>query len=184
VIDNWERIAEFCLRAEGGYVSAAIAAKRGDAGGETKYGITKRDFPDEDVAALTLERARELYREQYFSSRGVQRACCDVLPWPLDLVHCDAVINIGNAKRADGGWSWTGNANKLLQRALGVGDDGSIGQVTLTAARHADATTYLRVIEQRRAYYQHLAIEAPKLAGNLKGWLARCDALEREAGRG
>jgi lysozyme family protein len=180
MIENWPRIKKFSLRMEGGYVSAEEAARRGDLGGETKYGITKRDFPEEDIAALTEQRAEQLYQEIYFNAHGTQRACCDLLPWPLDLVHFDAVINVGNAHREKGQWIWTGNANKILQRGFNVKDDGFIGRITLAAANVVVAEDVQRVIEQRRAYYRQLALDAPRLALNLHGWLNRCDLVEKE----
>lgn len=47
---------------EGGYVN-----HKGDIGGETKFGISKRFFPEEDIPNLTKERAAELYvRNPYY----------------------------------------------------------------------------------------------------------------------
>lgn len=177
MIEDWPRISVFSLRMEGGYVSAESAKKKGDAGGETKYGITKRDFPDEDIFALTKERALELYLQTYFMHSGVQKSACDELPWPIDLVHFDAVINIGNAHRENGEWVWTGNANKILQRACGVADDGLIGPITIKAAQ---SVTVTRLVDERRAHYRQLAHNVPRLAGNLGGWLNRCDLVLKE----
>lgn len=178
--ENWPRIRAFSLRMEGGHVTAEEAARRGDAGGETKYGITRRDFPDEDIANLTKERAIDLYEKEYFSTFGVQMSCCDSLPWPLDLVHFDAVINIGNAKREKGEWVWTGNANKILQRGLYVEEDGFIGPITLANANAAGAKDAQRIVDCRRAHYRMLAHDVPRLAGNLEGWLNRCDLVAKE----
>lgn len=49
---------------EGGYVNHS-----GDIGGETKYGISKRFFPDEDIKNLTKERAAELYVRNSFYTK-------------------------------------------------------------------------------------------------------------------
>lgn len=51
----------FVVGEEGGYVNNPA-----DPGGETKYGISKRAYPDEDIATLTLARARELYKRDYW----------------------------------------------------------------------------------------------------------------------
>ena len=49
---------------EGGYVN-----RGDDRGGETKYGITKRFYPEEDIAGLTLERAKVIYYEDYWKNK-------------------------------------------------------------------------------------------------------------------
>lgn len=178
-MDNYSRSIPFVLEREGGYVSAEQAAKIGDLGGETNMGITKRDFPDEDIKNLTLERVRELYQQLYWNSDGLQQACCDHLPWPLCLVHLDATVNIGNQHRGnDGGWIWTGNANKVLQTGLGAVPDGRVGPATIALAANADISKANIVLDARRQYYRNLAQSVPRLEGNLHGWLSRCDQLE------
>lgn len=37
-----------------------------DPGGETKYGITKRDYPTLDIKNLTLEQAKEIYKRDFW----------------------------------------------------------------------------------------------------------------------
>ena len=49
------------IEEEGGYT-----ADPRDPGGETKYGISKRAFPEEDIPNLTVERAKELYKRSYW----------------------------------------------------------------------------------------------------------------------
>lgn len=53
--------SEISLEHEGGYVNDPR-----DPGGETKYGISKRAYPHEDIANLTIERATSLYRRDYW----------------------------------------------------------------------------------------------------------------------
>lgn len=38
----------------------------GDPGGTTKYGISQRAHPDVDIAGLTLEKALDIYRREYW----------------------------------------------------------------------------------------------------------------------
>ena len=59
-----------------------------DPGGETKYGIAKRYHPAEDIAGLTLERAKEIYLNEYWLSSG-----CDEAPYPLDVILFDSSVN-------------------------------------------------------------------------------------------
>jgi lysozyme family protein len=59
--DQFYRVMAFVLRYEGGYVNHPE-----DPGGETKYGISKRSYPNEDIKNLTLERALQIYHENYW----------------------------------------------------------------------------------------------------------------------
>lgn len=93
----------------------------------TKYGISAMAYPREDIAALTLDRARELYKRDYWD-----KAWCAVLPAELAFDVFDAAVNSGVAKAA----LW-------LQEAAQVPQDGIIGPVTLRAAR-ADPDRVLR----------------------------------------
>ena len=51
---TFEEIIEIVLEHEGGYVNDPD-----DAGGETKYGIAKRWYPDVDIKNLTKEQAKK-----------------------------------------------------------------------------------------------------------------------------
>jgi lysozyme family protein len=102
------------LKEEGGYVHNPE-----DPGGETKYGISKRAYPHKDIAALTVEDAKDLYYRDYWSPvKG------DDLPIGLDLLVFDGAVNQGVTTSV-----------RLLQKALKLNADGVIGIVTLTAAR-------------------------------------------------
>lgn len=106
------------LRHEGGYANDPA-----DPGGETNFGISKREFPHLDIRALTTADATALYQQYYW-----QPIQGDFLPWPLAVVTFDAAVNSG-----------VGQASKWLQAAVGVAVDGVIGPKTLTAAqRHPD----------------------------------------------
>lgn len=85
----------------------------------TKFGISAMTYPNEDIRALTKERAVELYhRDFWLKIRG------DELPFPIAAVTFDAAVNSGPVR-----------AIKWLQRALGVTVDGVIGPVTMGAAQ-------------------------------------------------
>ena len=68
-----------------------------DPGGLTKYGISKKAYPNEDIANLTLERAKELFRRDYW------KVCfCDILPDCLSVVVCDTAYNCGTVTMTGG----------------------------------------------------------------------------------
>jgi len=76
---------ESVLREEGGYV-----ANPADPGGETNFGISKRAYPDEDIKNLTVERAKELYRRDYWTPMGL-----DASTFGDALVLMDCAVNQG-----------------------------------------------------------------------------------------
>jgi lysozyme family protein len=80
----WEIVKGF----EGGYTKDP-----NDPGGETKYGISKRAYPDEDIVGLTEKRARQIFRRDYWDRVG-----CGDLPVPLDIIVADTAFNCGIGK--------------------------------------------------------------------------------------
>lgn len=147
----------FVLDHEGGYVNHPR-----DPGGETNMGISRRAYPDEDIAAMTRERAAELYHRDYWLP-----ARCDALAWPLCAVVFDAAVNHG-VKRAV----------QLLQDELSVMADGKPGPVTLaSAARERPARLALQMIAARERLYNGLAIADSRRRVFLRGWLNRMGAL-------
>lgn len=87
-MDNFERSMVFILKWEGGYSNDA-----NDSGGETKHGISKRAYPDIDITNLTEEKAKEIYRRDYWEKAG-----CSSLAWPMCLVVFDTAVNCGVGK--------------------------------------------------------------------------------------
>src|SRR4030043_1081564 len=84
-MSDFDRGFEIVIGLEGGY-----SDNPADPGGETKYGISKRSFPDLDIANLTLEQAKEIYLVEYWGKAG-----CDELVSPLNIYLFDAAVNIG-----------------------------------------------------------------------------------------
>lgn len=72
-------------RADGGYTNDPT-----DPGGETKYGISKRAHPNEDIKNLTPERALAIYQTDYWTPIGG-----DNLPIPTCVVAFDTAVNCG-----------------------------------------------------------------------------------------
>lgn len=60
---DFEQAIALVLKHEGGYTPGLP----GDPGGETNFGISKRAFPDLDIANLTVQQAEEIYREKYWA---------------------------------------------------------------------------------------------------------------------
>lgn len=112
---NFDQCFTRLIGHEGGYVNHP-----NDPGGETKYGISKRSYPNLSIADLTEYDAMVIYQRDFWN------ACkCDQLPPDVRFDVFDAAVNSGVSQSI-----------KWLQRALCVSDDGVIGKVTLSACNN------------------------------------------------
>lgn len=86
---NFEKAVEVVLDFEGRYYENDPT----DPGGETKFGISKKAYPDVNIKDLTEEQAKEIYYRDYWQKTG-----CDELSYPLDIVIFDTAVNMGIGK--------------------------------------------------------------------------------------
>ncbi len=152
--DDFEAAMVQLFEDEGGYEDDPD-----DPGGETKYGIDKRTYPDLDIRALTKDDAAAIYFRDWWTPYAGYG-----LP-AIVLVKCfNVAVNVGR-----------GQANKFLQRALSVVADGFVGPKTLAAIaaimRPADILNLIRM--QQATFYEGLAHKDPTLRKFLRGWLRR-----------
>lgn len=114
-----------------------------DPGGLTKFGISKKAYPDIDIASLTVEQATEIYRKEWAEVLG------DTLPPPLALLVFDHAVNAGRSRSV-----------RILQAVSDAGIDGVMGPQTVEAAkfyyarRGADALRFFT--ERRLSYYRSI----------------------------
>ena len=152
---EFDDIIEKVLEHEGGYVDDPT-----DAGGETKYGISKRAYPDEDIKELTIERAKELYKRDYWD-----RYRTADLPDRLRHIYVDMCINMGG-----------GRAIKILQEACNsknankIDVDGGIGPATIKAASNVEP---FRLRAYRVMFYAELVMKKPEQERFWVGWFRR-----------
>ena len=122
----------------------------------TKYGISARSFPDEDIKNLTVFRAMELYHSFFWEKMK------------LDLVNVHAAVHILdfgiNAGR--------GTAIRKAQRLVGVEDDGKMGPITANAI-NLDDNFVKNYKHARIVYYTYLADKYPRYKKYLKEWTKR-----------
>lgn len=138
----------------GGYTDDAR-----DPGGETRWGISQRAFPAEDIRNLSRARAVELYRTVWDKLRP------DEFSTPLAIVLFDIAVNQGPA-----------TAVRLLQKAAGVAQDGIMGPNTAAAAnRMKDAVA--RLSAERVIRYANTA----NFDAFARGWLRRAFIVALEA---
>lgn len=67
---------------------------------------------------------------------------------------------------------------KIMQRVLGVTDDGIVGPLTMSKLNGSNPSqVYQAYKDARRRFYQELATTKPALAVFLNGWLRRIDSF-------
>lgn len=147
---------------EGGYSN-----RPSDKGGETKYGISKRSYPQIDINNLTREGATEIYYKDYWKGPRI-----DELPAPLVYAVFDSVVH-HRPRTAIG----------FLQQALDVSADGLIGPQTITAARIAvrrdgGKEALLQMLSHRAHFFAKIVVADSTQAESLRGWLLRLFRLE------
>jgi lysozyme family protein len=146
---NFDQAFDKLIGHEGGYVNHPD-----DPGGETKYGISKRAYPGEDIARLTLERAKQIYLRDYWGPAG-----CDALPDAAKFQVFDMAVNSGVA-----------TAVKTVQRAVGVNADGKLGPVTLQAIQSMPAPRLVARFNGHRLAFMAQLNTWPSFS---RGWALR-----------
>ncbi len=139
---------------EGGYVNDPD-----DPGRETKFGISARWYPNEDIKNLTRQRANAIYYRDYWLKPKLYN-----LPYPLDDAVFDKAVNQGPQ-----------TAVQHLHSILGITPGSIIGEETM-----AKLNQYSDLSEIVRAYnikanerYDELVAENPSLKKYLNGWKRR-----------
>lgn len=151
------------IEREGGFVDDPA-----DKGGATNMGITAatlgasrqlgRPATREEVRALRESEARAIYLQQYVVRPGFD----DLPEWILPLVVDDAVL------------SGVRTAVKTLQQAVGVPDDGVLGEKTRAALATKDpAAVRLAFVKARALRFARIVETNPTQAKFLRGWLTR-----------
>ena len=154
---SFDKAFQITVGVEGGYVNDPA-----DPGGETKFGISHRSYPDIGIKSLTMDQAKAIYLRDYWTPAG-----CSSMPERIGHLVFDCAVHHG-----------VKTAIKLLQRALKVADDGEFGPVTRgqLLARDTNETADL-LMAQRMLYLMSCsAWPTYKL-----GWAKRCFSVARAA---
>ena len=149
---DFDQAFDILIGHEGGYVN-----NPNDPGGETKYGISKRSYPNVDIKNLTLAESKAIYRRDYWD-----RLQADTLPESVRFDLFDTAVNSG-----------PGTAGRLLQRAVGVAEDGQIGPVTIKAVK---AMTPWEIRAKFNACRLHFMTDLSVWPTFGKGWARRIAA--------
>lgn len=151
---DFNQAVEIVLKHEAGY-----ANDPSDPGGETNFGISKRQYPSLDIKNLTKDEAKAIYKRDYwlslFDSIGDQR---------IANVLFDFSVNAG-----------TETAIRTMQKALNdvlagpILADGVFGPATLSAVNGADPEKLLKQFTVRRITY-YASLNKPQF---IRGWILR-----------
>lgn len=153
------------LRHEGGYVNHPA-----DPGGMTNLGVTKKAWEaykghpisETEMRNLTANAVTPFYKTKYWDAiKG------DDLPAGVDYCVFDTCVNSG-----------VGRAVKLLQEALGISIDGSLGPATLLATSKQPAHATIAAFTTGRLAYLESLPTWPTFG---KGWKRRVEEVEQEA---
>lgn len=141
------------LQHEGGYVDHPS-----DPGGETNFGITKKTAQNYgykgSMRHIPADIVEKIYRNQYWDAMS-----CDSFQYAIAFQLFDAAVNHGLL-----------NARKILQRAVGVKDDGIIGPITLHEVRKQPLFSLINLFNAERIQF-YTRISTFNVFG--KGWMSR-----------
>ncbi|WP_151749401.1 glycoside hydrolase family 108 protein [Acinetobacter seifertii] len=156
---TFDEVFERTIGHEGGYVNNPK-----DPGGETNWGITIKTARENgytgSMKSMSRLQAKEIYRVAFWN-----RTKCDQYTGAISYQIFDAAVNHG-----------IGNAIRMLQRAVGVLDDGAVGNETLGAIKKMTLDDVLILfIAERLEFYTKLSTFnsfgrgwARRVVGNLR----------------
>ena len=150
----FEKCFKDLMKHEGGYVNDPK-----DPGGETKYGISKRAYPNTDISSLSEEMAKDIYYSDYWVKMKVES-----IPQNLRPIYFDMAVNMGKSR-----------AVKIMQKAANnkgrnIDVDGGLGPATRKALNGVE---HKRVQAFRVKYYSDLVNSKPDLEKFYYGWYRR-----------
>lgn len=154
---NFDQAFERLIGHEGGYVNDP-----NDPGGETKFGVSKRSYPMEDIKNLTLDRAKAIYHRDYWGPAG-----CDAVPNELKFDLFDMAVNSGVT-----------TAVRTLQNAIGATADGVLGPRSLQAINSMPPA---RIVARFNGWRLAFMANTPQWDKFSRGWARRIAANLKEA---
>lgn len=154
---NFDQAFERLIGHEGGFIDHPA-----DPGGATNFGISRRSYPGEDIEHLTLDRAKLIYRRDFWGPAG-----CDAVPDTVRFDLFDMAVNAG-----------VGKAVRTLQTAVGETADGIIGPRTLQAIQSMPSARLVARFNGHRL--EHMA-SLPQWPAFGRGWCRRIASNLQEA---
>lgn len=169
----WNRAYAYTAANEGGWSDHAA-----DRGGATRYGISSRSYPTEDIANLSRERAKYLLQRDFWITPRFD----EIRPERVAIKVFDFGVVAGPPKSA-----------QILQRAcnrLGADPalivDGKCGDKTLRAVRHIASTLHgesrllAELTNLQSRHFSAIILRNPSQQVFAKGWRRRAVRLPEE----
>lgn len=125
-----------------------------DPGGETKWGISKRSYPNLNIKDLTQDQAKAIYLSDFWS-----KVNGDNLPSAVMWNLFDFAVNSGIS-----------TAIRYLQKSVGVADDGHWGPMSQAAAEKMGENDMVMLLVANRMEFQAKLSTWPSYG---KGWTNR-----------
>ena len=151
---NFEKAINKILKFEGGYVN-----DKNDSGGETKFGISKKTYPNLDIKNLTIGQAKEIYKRDYWNKIKGDF----IKSQKIAELLFDTAINMGIK-----------TAIILAQKCLNVKVDGILGKITLSVLNSIDEEKFIYCFKlQRIKRYLWIVKRNKKNRKFFFGWVNR-----------
>ena len=149
-----EELISHTLEYEGGYSN-----DQHDDGGETNFGICKRQYPSVDIRLLTKSQAIDIYKRDYFDKMNLGLISDSSVQWKL----FDIGVNQGQ-----------GTAIRMLQQIVGEKEDGLLGIKTANLANTMNVNDLLKALATKQMLrYADIVAKNTTQVGFMKGWIRR-----------
>lgn len=159
---DFEQAFAFLMAHEGEYVNDP-----NDPGGETKYGISKRQYPELDIKHLTIKKAREIYLRDFWQVMGGAM----IREQEIANQIFDFAVHTGIQR-----------AVKYAQSVVGVAVDGFMGPITLAAINGMLPEMFLNYYRLARIHYYYRLSRLTSYRRYLYGWIKRVFDKGRQDG--
>ncbi len=151
---DFNKAFDLVIGNEGGYVNDPS-----DPGGETKFGISKKSYPNLNIASLTTGQAREIYKSDFW-----------------DKINGDMIASqrMANSIFDFGVNAGIGTSSQLAQKVVGLETDGIIGKNTVAKLNVFDPELFVAVfaVEKVRRYID-ICNKRPESKKYFFGWIDR-----------
>jgi lysozyme family protein len=138
--------------------------------GCTKYGIATNTYPHEDIRNLSLERAGELYKRDFWDQLRLSEVRSQINATEI----FDAAVNQG-----------AGTLARRMQEAVNLSNessdditvDGAVGPLTIAKLNAVNQPLlYVNLVGLRYERYHAIAVKNPRMMKYFKSWLFRVKA--------
>jgi len=158
-MSEFEKACKVLFDFEGGYVNDPA-----DSGGETKYGISARSYPFLNIAEITEDQAKQIYKRDYYDKYRIAEIKDQTVALKIFLAYCNMPrFSVGYAVQ-----------KALLKLGFPLKFDSIIGSKTISCINDSRASLLDDLIsyELIQHYFWRAMIKKDQTK-YLKGWIRR-----------